>query len=86
MNCLEVRSGSNQMILTQIVIEIEVLPRVDPHKISFIDFATNSKSEVQTIRGSNDTSYLCNTDLANEIMRKIPTSLLSNYVTHAQTV
>ena len=45
------------MILTQIVNEIKDLPRVDRHKISFIDFATNLKNEVQTFRGLNDTSF-----------------------------
>ena len=72
MNCLEARFGSNQMILTQVVNEIKVLPHC------FTDFATNLKNVfaddrsvlynlkngVQTIRGLSDTSYLYNTDLA----------------------
>ena len=63
MSCLEARFGSNQMILTQVVNKIKDLPRVDLHKISFIDLATNLK--YQTARGLragwNDFSYLYNT-------------------------
>ena len=94
MSCLEARFGSNQMILTQVVNEIKVLPHC------FTDFATNLKNVfaddrsvlynlkngVQTIRGLSDTSYLYNTDLANEVKKKIPNSMLSNYIICTQTV
>ena len=51
MESLRVRFGSPHIILSQIISEIQELPRVDPQKTSFVDVATNLRNEVQIIRG-----------------------------------
>ena len=84
MESLKARFGNPQMILLNLVSDIKDLPRVDPYKITFVDFAVNLKNAVQTISVLDDTSYLYNNELVSDLLRKLPSSILSLYANYVQ--
>ena len=80
MKTLEMRFGNSRIILSKIVNEIRSLPKIDPYKIEYVDFVTNLKTSVNAIKAMGDTRYLNNSDLANEVLRKLPNSMFLNYL------
>lgn len=85
MRTLELRFGNSKMILEKIISEFSNLPAIGSGKISLLEFASKLKNAVTSIKSLNCFGYLFSPQLYDEILKKIPKTILFNYIRYAQT-
>ena len=68
MESVEACFGNSRIISSHIISNIRELSRVNPQKISCVDFATNLRNSIRTIRGLITMNYLQNSKLVNEFL------------------
>ena len=84
MKTLEMRFGNSRLILRNILNEIRELPNIDSRQMSLIEFATRLKNAVIAIKSfDNHLGYLYSPELVNDLIAKLPVSMISNYVRFA---
>lgn len=81
---LEMRFGDPGLIIDHIVEEIKGLPRIVSCKSNLVDVATRLKNCISAIRSlKNSIGYLYSKDLTDEILGKMPNSMINGFVRYA---
>ena len=82
MRALERRFGNKKVILRKIIKEIKNLPKVGSNKNDLVNFISDLRGalNVTKVLGSG---YLCSIDLEDEVLDKLPDSVISNYIRFA---
>lgn len=82
MKALEMRFGNKKIILLKVIKEIKNLPKVSSNKSDLINFASDLQGALKAIKVL-DRGYLYSTELEDEILKKLPDSVISNYIRFA---
>ena len=82
MKALETRFGNKKVILRKIIKEIKTLPKIGSNKNDLVNFASDLRGALKAITALGS-GYLGSTDLEDEILDKLPDSLISNYIRFA---
>ena len=86
MKILEMRFGNTKLILDKIIKEVRDLPHIDSRRITLIEFATKLKNAVGAIKALNHVGYLYSPELTENIVRKLPSVMMNNYVRYVKKV
>ena len=82
---LEMRFGNPKLILNKIMRDIKELPIITSHNDSIVECATNLKNSVGAIKlVENSHGYLCNPELVESILKKMPESIYRRYIDYAE--
>ena len=86
MQTLEMRFGNKKFILEKVVQDIYDLPTFESRKINLIEFASKLKNAVTAIKSLKNIGYLYSPELSKNVLKKIPSSMIFNYVRYAASV
>lgn len=79
MGALELLYGGNDRILQRLVDSFRKLPRLNSGEMNVVTFASHVKNNVTAILSIEDKGYLSNLDFLDDILRKLPKSMIFSY-------
>lgn len=79
MEALELRFGNPENIVQKVIQEIKKLPKIHSGKIDLVTFATKVRNVVAALQAIDQVGHLHSPELINEIITKLPHTLIHGY-------
>lgn len=83
METLELNFGSKGVILEKIIIGLKKLPCMSSSSTGIVNFATKLRTAVIAIKSLEGVGYLLSPDLLKELLNKLPSATVDDYVKYA---
>lgn len=79
MKLLELRFGNPENVVKKVILDIKKLPKIQSGKVDLVTFATKVRNAVAAIQAVNHIGQLHNPELINEIVTKMPSTLIYGF-------